>query len=175
MPQIEFQPAPKHHPWIISGVSILILGLICTYILLIRVHGNGVQTDDNAYNGVVTRENLLASESKFGQGANLWMSYAASSPSKAHKNAAYINAASLYLNNNQNQDALNACQQAEKVSGVTYDEAEDAATAAQNLGQNSLAIHYYQKAITLIPASNSEPVTQKNIFNLDIHQLQGKT
>jgi tetratricopeptide (TPR) repeat protein len=140
-----------------------------------RYHVSSVAKADNQkYSGVQTAADLLSSNGHFDQAANLWVAYAAGTSNRVHKGSAYVNAAIIYLSDNQYAQAYAMCQKAEAANGITYTEAEEAAVAAQGLGKKAVAIRYYQEAIRLIPASTSLPEIQKSIFNAEIQQLQAK-
>lgn len=119
--------------------------------------------------------NNLSINGNFSKAANSWISYAAQTTNRSQKGEAYVNAAANYLSEHQYASAFQMCKKAELIDGVTYGEAQEAAAAAQGLGDNTVAIGYYQKAIQLIPRSMYGPETQKKIFELDIQELQSKS
>jgi hypothetical protein len=133
------------------------------------------RADNQAYADTQTTATTLSTDNRFDQAAALWISYALGTTNRVHKDAAYTNAAAMYLNNNQDGLAYTMCKKAEAANGVNYGEAEEAAAAAKGLGNTAAAIQYYKDAIRLIPASTSDAGAQKYVFNLDIQQLQARS
>lgn len=117
--------------------------------------------------------NRQSIEGDYNQAANTWITYASHATDRTQKSEAYVDAAAAYLSEHQYKEAYLLCKKAESVAGITYGEAQEAAAAAQGIGNKSEAIFYYQKAIQLIPQSLNGRETQKQIFELDIQELQG--
>ena len=145
--------------------------------LIAHNHKPALTTDTTAdnltYNTLINEQNLLSANANYDQAASDWIAYAATTPSKAHKESAYINAADLYMSNSQYTQAVNLCKKYEALAGVTFEEAELAARAYTALGNKQEAIHYYQEAIRLLPASLSNPAAEKASFQGAIQELQG--
>lgn len=132
------------------------------------------KADTQEYNTLLDEQNVLSADSEYGQAANLWVSYATTTPSRAHKESAFLNAAALYMSDQQYNQVVGMCKKAESVDGVTYQESEIAANAYMSLGDKQDAIHYYQEAIRLIPASSSDRVADQASFKSIIQELQAK-
>jgi tetratricopeptide (TPR) repeat protein len=131
--------------------------------------------DNAAYNDVRTTANNLIQENLSTLAAIRLTDYANNSPNRVHKSDAYLYAASIYMGEQNYAQALSMCKKAQAANGITYTEAQEAGTAAQKLGENSVAIFYYKAAIKLIPPSFASPQTQKDTYNQAIQQLQSKS
>lgn len=164
--------------------TLLIVGTLCFLWWQHYIHkqhststhtSQATKSDNKAYASLNTITTNLSLEGQYLQAANLWITYASKTANRAHEGAAYVNAGALYLNTGQYSEALMMCKKAETANGITYNEAQEAAEAARDMGDKLEAIYYYQKAIQLMPNSLSSPQTQKYIYNLDIKELQGSS
>jgi tetratricopeptide (TPR) repeat protein len=118
-----------------------------------------IARDDNANND-------------FTGAATVWNDYANTTPSKTHKNAAYVNAAAQYISGGEFNKAIQECKMSEAIAGVTFEEAEVAATANAAAGNKTDAIKYYEDAIRLIPNAISDRTAEITTYNQAIKQLQ---
>lgn len=160
--------------WVMATVVVVVIAAAAGYFGW-RYHTSSLaKADKQKYAGLQAAADPLSASGRFDQAANLWITYASETSNRVHKSSAYVNAAALYVSDNQYAKAYDMCQKAEAANGITYTEVEEAAAAAQGLGKKAAAIQYYQDAIRLIPASTSFPGIQKSIFNADIQQLQAK-
>lgn len=131
-----------------------------------------IQDDNRKFNTTAELANQRNSLNDFSGAAALWINYAATTPSKNHKNAAHIRAAGQYVAGRQFQQAIEQCKQAEGVSGVTFEEAEVAATAYSAMGDKQNAIKYYNDAIRLFPNSIVDRGATIASFRRAVQQLQ---
>lgn len=97
-----------------------------------------------------------------------------STTDKSQKAALYIQQGATYTDEQNYSAALNSFLQAEQADGLTYGLAQSIAESAQAAGNKQVAISYYQKAISMIPANDPTGGAEKNVFQASINQLEGK-
>lgn len=97
-----------------------------------------------------------------------------STTDNAQKSALYLQQGDTYENAQNYQAALTSYQKAAQYGGLTYNLAQAIAQAAQQAGNKQVAIEYYQKAITLIPANDPTGAAEKQGFEGAIKSLQGQ-
>lgn len=93
---------------------------------------------------------------------------------KSDKAALYTQQGNTYENDNNYQSALTSYQNAAQTDGLTYALAQIIAESAQAAGNKQLAIEYYQKAISLIPANDPTGGAEKQVFESSISALGGQ-
>jgi len=147
-------------------VIAIVLGVISVVSYLAR------QNDDREFANTTELARIDNESKNFKGAANLWMTYGDSTSNQDHKAAAYINAASQYVAGRQFADATLACRRAEAVNGITFKEAEVAATAYSALGDKPNAIKYYNEAIRLFPATIADRSATIASFHKAIQELQ---
>jgi tetratricopeptide (TPR) repeat protein len=171
MPKVERQLIRARMVVPIAVAILLIAGSTAFYVLYTR--SSSVNSDNEEYAFLLNQQNTWTAQSKFNTGATAWQTYAVKTPSKSHRNAAYINAATLYLGAGENQDAVAMCQKAEQTLGVTYTEASAAAIAYMLLGNKAQAIHYYKEDIRLIPPNTTDKSAEVASYNQAVQELGG--
>jgi tetratricopeptide (TPR) repeat protein len=169
MPQVITHK--EHHYWFMAtgivGILLLTVGLGYWF------WRYSLNDDNSEFQTKISLDNQLTAQSKYVPAAQLWINYAQQTPSKDHKTAAYVNAATDLINAKQYDDAITMCKYAEKVSGVTYVESTAAALAYRGAGDKQQAIHYYHEAIRLVPASQPDREAQIALYEQSIKTLGG--
>lgn len=161
-----------------------VLVVVCLLLLLVagisvrvwRQHATAqnslAEADNRQFKSVESLVAVDEANNQYGKVASVWASYATTTSNKTHKESALLDAAAAYISNGQYAQAVNMCKMAEAVDGVTFEEAEVAATAYSALGDKQNAIHYYHEAISLMPASLSDGPAEKVVFKKAIQELQ---
>jgi cytochrome c-type biogenesis protein CcmH/NrfG len=166
-------PNPASAPSHPIRVALIILGCIIviaagTYVYL---HDSATTADNQTFKVDAAETQNLSSQEKFAQVARLWINYANQTPSKSHRAAAWQFAGAAYINNSQFSLSLAAYKRAIAITGLNYDEANGAATAAARLGNAQEAVYYFKQASRLIPASMPYPADQRALFNEEIQEV----
>lgn len=122
---------------------------------------------------IQTQTESLEAQGNFAQIASLWAGYASdNSNDKSHRAQAWQKAADAYMSEGDWKDGLHAYQQAEALTGLTYEEAAGAAQAAMRLHENDLAVHYLQMELKLLPKDLSLPQLQRQLIEKQIQQMK---
>jgi tetratricopeptide (TPR) repeat protein len=169
VPSLEVEQTKR--PLLAILVSVFAVAAVVAGVLW-YAHWQAIKSDNQEFANL----QAVARNASGGQGSDdlavLWTHYAARTPSKIHRNAAYLYAAAIYVTNSEYSQAAKMCELAEKSGGVTFQEAEVAATAYYNLGDKAKAIHYYKLAASLVPANLSDRQGEIDSFNKTITSLQ---
>jgi tetratricopeptide (TPR) repeat protein len=138
------------------------------------------QYDTSTYNGnasytnTLIASNILSSDKHYDKAAALWISYATKASIHSNQSQGYLNAAAQYITDGQFSQAIDMCKKSEAAEGVTFDESEVAANAYMALGNNQMAIYYYQQAIRLNPKTGDDYAGDNSDFEAAIKQLQSQ-
>jgi tetratricopeptide (TPR) repeat protein len=133
-----------------------------------------VSNDNRDYQTQLSLDNQLTAQSSYVKAAQLWVDYAGRTSNSGHKVSAYVNAAIDLTNAHQYADAITMCKRAEKVNGVTFNEAGAAAEAYRDSGDKAQAIHYYRAAIKLAPARQSDHGAAVALYQQSLQNLESK-
>jgi tetratricopeptide (TPR) repeat protein len=170
MPQI-FERKRHHKRVIVAAVGSVVL-VVAVFGVVTFLKYQAAQADNRSFDSATQLAKLDNSRNDFSTAATVWISYGDSTSNKAHKTTAYNNAAGQYVAGGQYAKAIVMCKRSEAVSGVTFGEAEVAATAYQAMGDTQNAIKYYNYAIKLIPTRLVDHAGTQAAFQHAIQELQ---
>jgi tetratricopeptide (TPR) repeat protein len=174
MPRIEAQSwLPK--PWVIAAVLVGAALVVVMVGFAAYLRKSATNADSQQFKELISETSLMGGNAKYAQAAQLWLAYASQTPSKSHREAAYVSAATFYLSNHQYAQAITMCKRAQGVEGITYTEATAAALAYRSSGDSSQAIYYYREAIKLVPPDEMDRTGEISLYQQAIQELQAKS
>ena len=130
------------------------------------------QLDEQTFKRLKSEEKVDSASNRYAVAADAWSAYAGKTTSEDHQGQALQHAGLLYFTAGAYQKSLVSFQKAASVTGLTYTEATEIATAAARGGNKEVAIQYLQRALKLMPSSTPDPEAQKQLFNSEIDQLK---
>lgn len=156
--------------WVLLLAAALVMAIVT--FLVVYEYRQALAADNVQFATTTKIAALDSGQSNFDQAAQVWLNYAATSPSTVHKQDAYTSAAAMYLTAGQSTRALSLVQTADKKFGETYLLAEIGGEAAQANGNKALAISFYQTVVATLPNSLSDKPEEVQVYQQSIQQLE---
>jgi tetratricopeptide (TPR) repeat protein len=154
------------------ALAIFVVALLGLYLIYQKWQSDSaLRVDNEKFNILQSQQQTYADREQYDQGATAWINYASHAKTRDHKGMAYLYAAALYMENQQLNQAATMLPEAEAADGVSFNEADVAATIYLQLGDRQEAIHSYQEAILLCPPSDDQ-VADIAGFKVAIKELQ---